>query len=184
MTPLLVSKMPLLNLPSYDVRFKAEGNRTLIFDPVRKKYVTLTPEEWVRQHIINYLVTEKKYPTSLISVEMPLKYAGLDKRSDLLVCDCNGQPLMLVECKAPEVTITEKVFEQTAIYNLAIKTSNSLSLGEDWKGVPYIMVTNGIQHYCLIAATKDSPARFLNEIPEYKELKNQILKSKSESNAQ
>ena len=149
--------MTTLNLPLYDVRYKAEGKRMLIFDSVRKKYVALTPEEWVRQHIINYLVTEKKYPVSLISVEMPLKYAGLDKRCDLLVSDRNGQPLMIIECKAPEVTITEKVFEQIAIYNLAIKAS-------------FIMVTNGMQHYCLIAATEGSPARFLNEIPEYGDL--------------
>ena len=151
--------MRTLNLPLYDVRFKTKGTRTLIFDHIRKKYVALTPEEWVRQHIINYLVTEKSYPASLISVEMPLKYAGLHKRSDLIVCDRNGLPLMIIECKAPEVTITEKVFEQIAIYNLAIQAS-------------YFMVTNGLQHYCLIAATEDSPARFLNEIPEYGELIN------------
>ena len=171
-----------LNLPLYDARIKAEGKRTLIFDPVRKKYVTLTPEEWVRQHVINYLVTEKSYPVSLISVEKPLKFAGLDKRSDLLVSDRNGKPLMIIECKAPEVTITQKVFEQIAIYNLAIKANNSLSCGEGWGGVPYIMVTNGMQHYCLIAATENSPARFLNEIPEYAELINQSLNPKPESN--
>jgi len=162
--------MRTLNLPVYDVRIKKEGKRTVIFDPVRRKYVALTPEEWVRQHIINYLVTEKKYPVSLISVEMPLKYSGLHKRSDLIINDRNGKPLMIIECKAPEVTITEKAFEQIAIYNLAIKASNSLFCGEDWGGVPYFMVTNGLLHYCLIAATENSPARFLNEIPEYGEL--------------
>ena len=150
--------MYALNLPQYDVRIKAEGRRTLIFDPVRKKYVALTPEEWVRQHIINYLVTEKDYPVSLVSVETPLKYARLDKRSDLLVSNRNGQPLMIIECKAPEVSITEKVFEQIAVYNLAVHA-------------PYMMVTNGMQHYCLIAATEHSPAQFLKEIPKYGEFR-------------
>jgi len=154
--------MPRLNLPSYNVRIKKEGGRLLILDPIRKKYVTLTPEEWVRQHIINYLVTEKKYPASLISVETKLKYACLDKRSDLLVCNRNGQPLMLIESKAPDVTINEKVFDQISIYNLIVQA-------------PYIMASNGVQHYCLIAATEHFPARFINEIPDYGELKNQLL---------
>ena len=146
-----------LNFPVYELRTKVEGKRILIFDSIRKKYITLTPEEWVRQHLINYLVIEKGYPASLISVEMPLKYAHLNKRSDILVNDCNGQPLMLIECKAPEIAISQKVFEQIAIYNLTIKA-------------PYLMVTNGLQHYCMAAATEDTPVRFLDVIPEYKEL--------------
>ena len=129
----------------------------LIFDGIRRKYVALTPEEWVRQHLIHYLVAEKSYPASLMSVETPLKYDRMDKRSDVLVHNRNGQPLMLVECKAPEVAITQKVFEQIAIYNLTIQA-------------PYLMVTNGLQHYCLTAATNSSPACFLNEIPEYEDL--------------
>ena len=146
-----------LNFPAFDVRTKTEGKRTLIFDSIRKKYVALTPEEWVRQHLIHYLITEKKYPATLISVETPLKYAHVDKRSDVLVHDRNGQPLMLAECKAPEVAITQKVFEQIAVYNLAIQA-------------PCLMVTNGLQHYCLTAATDSAPACFLNEVPEYGEL--------------
>ena len=129
----------------------------LIFDAIRKKYVVLTPEEQVRQHLINYLVTEKNYPAMLISVELPLKYAQLKKRSDVLVSNRNGLPLMLVECKSPDVSITQKVFEQIAIYNLTIKA-------------PYLMVTNGLKHYCMIAATEKSPVRFLDTIPEYGEL--------------
>ena len=146
-----------LNFPPYEFRAKANGKRMMIFDVIRKKYVALTPEEWVRQHLVNYLVTEKGYPATLISVETPLKYARLDKRSDLLVNDRNGQPLMLVECKAPEVAINQKVFEQIAIYNLTVKA-------------PFLMVTNGLQHYCLSAATDSSPSHFLKEIPEYSEL--------------
>jgi hypothetical protein len=146
-----------LNFPPYEPHTKAKGKRTLIFDGIRKKYVALTPEEWVRQHLIHYLIMQKKYPATLISIEMPLKYAGLDKRSDVLVHDRNGQPLMLAECKAPEVIITQKVIEQIAVYNLAIQA-------------PYLMVTNGLQHYCLTAATCCSPVRFLKEVPEYGEL--------------
>ena len=147
-----------MNFPSYEFRTKTEGKRTLIFDRIRKKYIALTPEELVRQHLINYLITDRAYPETLISVEMPLKYARLNKRSDLLVRDNNGLPLMLVECKAPDIAITKKIFEQIAIYNLTIQA-------------PYLMVTNGLQHYCMTAATESTPICFLKEIPDYKELK-------------
>ena len=146
-----------LNFPAFDVRTRTKGKRTLIFDSIRKKYVALTPEEWVRQHLIHYIISEKKYPASLISVETPLKYAYVDKRSDVLVYNRNGQPLMLAECKTPEVAITQKVFEQIAVYNLTIQA-------------PCLMATNGLQHYCLAAATENSPASFLKEIPVYEEL--------------
>ncbi len=149
--------MRSLNFPAYPIRTRSSGNKTLIFDGIRKKYVALTPEEWVRQHLIRYLTEEKGYPASLISVEMPLKYALMDKRSDVLVNDRNGRPLMLVECKAPEVAVTQKVFEQIAVYNLTIQA-------------PCLMVTNGLQHYCLAAATDAAPARYLDEVPEYKDL--------------
>ena len=149
--------MTALNFPPFDFRTKTEGKRTLIFDSIRKKYVALTPEEWVRQHLIHYIIYQKNYPASLISVETPLKYARVGKRSDVLVYDRNGQPLMLAECKAPEVAITQKVFEQIAIYNLTIQA-------------PCLMVTNGLQHYCMTAASESSPACFLGEIPAYEEL--------------
>ena len=129
----------------------------LIFDRIRKKHVSLTPEESVRQNIINYLTTEKGYPVTLMSVEMTLKRSGMGKRSDLLVYNSNGQPLMLVECKAPEVAITNKAFEQIAVYNLTVKA-------------PYLLVTNGIQNYCMAVATDTSPPRFLTKIPEYTDL--------------
>jgi len=146
-----------LSFPAFDVRTKSEGKRMLIFDGVRKKYVALTPEEWVRQHLIHYLVSQKDYPATLISVETPLKYACVEKRSDVLVSNRNGQPLMLAECKAPEVAIIQKAFEQIAVYNLTIQA-------------PCLMLTNGLRHYCLTTATDNSPARFLNEIPTYKDL--------------
>jgi len=147
----------VLNFPAIEIRTKTEGKLTLIFDVVRKKYVALTPEEWVRQHLIHYLVSEKGYPATLISVETPLKYARVNKRCDVLVSDRNGQPLMLAECKAPKVAITQKVFEQIAVYNLSFQA-------------PCLLATNGMQHYCLSAATESAPACFLNEVPDYAEL--------------
>ena len=150
-------KVTSLNFPPYEPHTKTDGKRMLIFDGVRKKYVALTPEEWVRQHLIHYLITQKGYPATLISVETPLKYARMDKRSDVLIYDRNGKPLMLAECKAPEVAVTQKVFEQIAIYNLTIQS-------------PCLMITNGLQHYCMTAATESSPACFLNEVPEYGDL--------------
>ena len=149
--------MRALNFPIFEVRTKTNGKRTLIFDGVRKKYVTLTPEEWVRQHLIHYLTNEKGYPETLISVETSLKYVHLDKRSDVLVYDCNGKPLMLAECKAPEVVLTQKVFEQIAVYNLTIQA-------------PCLMITNGLQHYCMAAISENLPLHFLDKIPEYEEL--------------
>jgi hypothetical protein len=151
--------LTVLNFPAFDVRTKAEDKRTLIFDSTRKKYVVLTPEEWVRQHLIHYLISQKTYPATLISVETPLKYAHVDKRCDVLVSNRNGQPLMLAECKAPEVVISQKVFEQIAVYNFTIQA-------------PCLLVTNGLLHYCLIATTEGSSVRFLNEIPNYEDLVN------------
>ena len=149
--------MKALNFPAFEVRTKTDGKRTLIFDGVRKKYVSLTPEEWVRQHLIHYLITEKSYPAALTSVETPLKYARMDKRSDVIVSDRNGNPLMLAECKAPEVALTQKVFEQIAVYNLTVQAT-------------FLMITNGLQHYCMTSATESLPACFLDEIPEYGDL--------------
>ncbi len=155
--------MTELNFPKYRVLIKNKEEKTLIFDSIRKKYVMLTPEEWVRQHLINYLVTEKKYPASLISVEMPLKYVRLNKRSDVVVFDCNGNPLMIAECKAPEVKITQSVFDQIFIYNGTIKTA-------------CLMVTNGLQHYCISIFPDGKPNQFLKEIPSYEELKGLCIK--------
>ena len=151
--------MTSLNFPQYEFRTKTEGGRMLIFDCVRKKYISLTPEEWVRQHLINYLSTAKGYPLALLSVEKPVRYTRQTKRSDLLVSDCNGRQLMLAECKAPKVSITNKVFEQIAIYNLKIHA-------------PFLLITNGIEHYCMSAATESAPTIFLKEIPDYDNLKN------------
>ncbi|MDR0715074.1 MAG: type I restriction enzyme HsdR N-terminal domain-containing protein [Bacteroidales bacterium] len=128
----------------------------MIFDSIRKKYVALTPEEWVRQHLIHYLTTEKQYPPSLISIETPLKYALTDKRSDLIIYNRNGQALLLAECKAPNVLITRKTFEQIAIYHQRVCAHT-------------LLLTNGLTHYC-VTVRPGQPARFLTEIPDFSAL--------------
>lgn len=146
-----------LNLPAFDHKIKREGPRTQIFDPIRRKYVVLTPEEWVRQHFINYLKVEKNYPYSLMKIEGGLKFNHQNKRSDILVYNLKGQPAILVECKAPEVKVTAAVFEQAARYNQQLK-------------VDYIIVTNGIGHYCSSINYLEGSFTFLEEIPEFDKL--------------
>lgn len=146
--------MQRLNFPSYPFRLKSNENKTLIFDIVRKKYVVLTPEEWVRQHVIFYLTQEKKYPLSLIAVEKQLKINSMVKRSDIVIFNPDGTPEILVECKAPSVNISQQTFDQIARYNLAMKST-------------YLMVTNGLNHYyCQIDEDKETYV-FLREIPEH-----------------
>jgi predicted type IV restriction endonuclease len=127
--------MTSLNLPSYNYKIKEIEGKTYIFDFIRKKYLVLTPEEWVRQHFINLLVSNYQYPKSLIKLEGGLKYNSLQKRSDIVVFDREGKPLLLVECKETGVKIDKKVVEQASRYNLTLKCK-------------YLVVTNGIQTFC------------------------------------
>jgi hypothetical protein len=147
--------MQKLNLPQYKFKLKSNENKTLIFDKVRKKYFVLTPEEWVRQHYVSFLIEEKKYPVSLIAIEKQLTINGLKKRSDILIFNTDGKPEIIVECKAPSVKITQETFDQIARYNLTLKAN-------------YLVVTNGLQHiFCKIDTLKESYI-FLPEIPDYK----------------
>jgi type I site-specific restriction endonuclease len=147
--------MQELNLPSYSFKLKQDKDKTYVFDAIRKKYVLLTPEEWVRQHIIQFVIQEKKYPASLVAVEIGLKYNQLQKRADVLVYNTSGKPLLLIECKAPEVKITQDVFHQIALYNMTYK-------------VAYLLVTNGLEHYCCVMDYANNTYQFLQDIPEYK----------------
>lgn len=146
--------MKELNLPYYPFKLKSDGNRYLIMDELRKKYVVLTPEEWVRQHIVQYLINFKNYPKALISLEKGLKVNDLLKRSDVLVYDSNTEPLLLIECKAPEVKISQDVFDQAARYNSVYK-------------VKYILITNGLEHFCAEIEHSNSSYKFLNDIPSF-----------------
>ena len=149
--------MQKLNLPSYNFKLKSNENQTLIFDIIRKKYVVLTPEEWVRQHVVMYLMEDKKFPISLIAVEKQLTVNNLKKRSDILIFSPDGSPYIIVECKAPSIKITQDTFDQIARYNLKLKAN-------------YLMVTNGLQHYFCKMDVEHKTYVFLKEIPPYTSL--------------
>ena len=147
--------MNRLNLPAFDYKLKKEAGKHYILDLIRRKYVALTPEEWVRQHVVQYILHEKKYPKSLVNVEKSLKVNGLTKRYDIVVFQPNGKIFLLIECKAPEVSITQNTFDQIARYNLSLKAE-------------YLMVTNGLNHYfCQMDFEKEEYV-FLKELPEFR----------------
>lgn len=144
--------MQALNFPEYTFNIKQESNNRYIFDEIRKKYLVLTPEEWVRQHVVKFLICEKKYPPGRIAIETGLKVHQTSKRSDVVVYNSNAQPFIVVECKAPEVKITQKVFEQIAAYNIQFKA-------------PLLFVTNGLDHfYCYIDLAKKKYS-FIKDLP-------------------
>ena len=113
--------MQKLNLPTYNFKLKSNEKHTLIFDNLRKKYFVLTPEEWVRQHFVQYLIDKKKYPVSLIALEKQLTINNRKKRTDILIFNANGNPDIIVECKAPHIKISQDTFDQIARYNLKLK---------------------------------------------------------------
>lgn len=147
--------MQQLNFPTYSFRFKSNENKISIFDSIRKKFVVLQPEEWVRQHCVHYLMAEKNYPQSLINVEKELIVNGLKKRYDIVVFNPNGSILLIVECKAPKITINQTTFDQIAQYNLALNAT-------------YLMVTNGLNHYYCQMDFDNERYNFLKDIPNYK----------------
>jgi len=148
--------MQKLNFPSYSFRFKNNQNKIAVFDDLRKKFIILTPEEWVRQHTVKFLEIEKNYPLSLINVEKQLKIAGLTKRYDVVVFEPQGNIHIIVECKAPKIKITQETFDQIARYNLSLKAN-------------YLMVTNGLQHYFCQMDYEKETYNFLNQLPEYRQ---------------
>jgi len=144
--------MTRLNLPAVDFKVKKSDGKVWIFDGVRKKYVVLTPEEWVRQHFVNYLIEVHDYPRSLFRIEGSLTYNTLQKRSDILIYDRAGKPWLLIECKSPSIKLTQRAFNQVAIYNMTV-------------GAPYVAVTNGMVHYCWLAPTPSDKGKFLEDFP-------------------
>ena len=146
-----------LNLPHYPFKITLKDSRHFIFDEIRKKHLVLTPEEWVRQHFIQYLISEKKFPRSLIQIEAGLNLNQLQKRTDIVVFSQLGERIMVIECKAPKVKITQKVFDQASRYNSIHKTN-------------WLVVTNGLQHcYAKIDHFNESFA-FVQELPLYTDL--------------
>lgn len=146
--------MVKLNLPNYSFKIKNRENKLYIFDIIRKKQVVLTPEEWVRQHFIHFLIEEKKFPKSLISVEKQLKINKLAKRTDILVFNQLGYPHIIVECKAPSIKISQDTFDQIAKYNLKLEAK-------------YLILTNGIQHYYCSMDHKNMRYQFLESVPDF-----------------
>jgi len=148
-----------LNLPQYSFRIKDKLDKKLIFDGFRRRWVALTPEEWVRQNFARYLTEEKHYPASLVAIERSLRMNQRDFRTDIVLFSKSGNPLIVVECKAPEVKISQQVFDQIARYNLDLRVS-------------YLIVTNGLTHYCCQFNQEQLSYTFLPEIPDYLELEN------------
>ncbi len=149
--------METLNLPKADLRLCTTGGRTMVLDPLRRKYVALTPEEWVRQHFIHFLITHKGYPAGLIANEMTITVGTTRKRCDSVVFGRQAQPLMIVEYKAPHIALTQKVFDQISRYNMRLHV--------DW-----LIVSNGLQHYCLRMDYTHRTYHFMPDIPAYIEL--------------
>lgn len=146
--------MEKLNLPEYDFRIQTEEGKQMIFDVIRKKFVVLTPEEWVRQNFIQFLKTEKNYPVSLMAVEKQIMVNGKQRRFDLLIYSRNGQPHLIAEFKAPNVKISQETFDQVVRYNMALK-------------VDRVVVSNGMQHFACEIDYKKNSYSFLREIPEF-----------------
>jgi len=146
-----------LNLPTYEIKIAQRGNKQLIFDFLRRKYVALTPEEWVRQHFVHFLVEHKGYPAGLIGNEVELNIGEKRLRCDSILYNKVAQPQMIIEYKAPQIKLQQKTFDQISAYNLLLK-------------VDYLIVSNGIQHICCRMDYENQKYCFLEDIPNYQEL--------------
>lgn len=146
--------MLLLNLPAYEAKIAVRNGKNVIFDTIRKKYVALTPEEWVRQNFVNFLIAHKGYPLSLLANEVLIKLNGTNKRCDTVLFQRDLKAKLIVEYKAPSVNITQDVFDQITRYNMVLK-------------VDFLIVTNGLNHYCCKIDYVTQSYVFLSEIPDY-----------------
>ena len=143
-----------LSFPNYEFRIKNKHNKKYIFDQIRKKFVLLTSEEWVRQNCIMFLINDKKIPKGLINVEKKIKVNSLTKRYDIIVYKSNGSVFLLVECKSPDIIINQKTFNQIAIYNYEVVSD-------------FLMVTNGIQNYYCSIDYSNQCYKFVKDFPKY-----------------
>ena len=149
--------MKQLNLPPYQIRVKEVNGRKQIFDVLRRKYITLTPEEWVRQHFIHYLIEHKHYPASLLANEVPLQVGEKNVRADSVLYDNQLRPRMIIEYKAPSIPLTQKVFDQISVYNLLLH-------------VDYLIVSNGLDTYICKMDYENQTYAFLETIPDYQNI--------------
>ncbi|MBQ9357324.1 MAG: type I restriction enzyme HsdR N-terminal domain-containing protein [Prevotella sp.] len=146
-----------INLPPYEIKMSERGGKRMIFDFLRRRYVSLTPEEWVRQHFVHYLVEHKGYPKGLLANELSLQVGEKRLRCDTVLYDTALHPRMIIEYKAPDIAITQRVFNQITVYNFLLH-------------VDYLIVSNGLQHYCLRMDYERQSCEFLSDIPAYGEL--------------
>lgn len=149
--------MQALNLPPYNISIRKHGNRDQIFDILRRKFVALTPEEWVRQHFVHYLTEHKGYPMMLLANEVQLRVGDKTVRADSVLYDNHLQPRMIIEYKAPTIKLAQKVFDQISVYNLLLH-------------VDYLIVSNGLQTYCCKMDYDNQKYLFLTDIPDYQKL--------------
>ena len=149
--------MESLNFPSINAPIKRSGGKLWIFEFIRKKYVVLTPEEWVRQHVLHYFVKELNYPKSLIAVEKGLVYNQLNKRADIVVFDREGKHWLVVECKAPHVEVNESTFNQASVYNAILKS-------------PFVSVTNGVHSFCYAVRWEEKQIELIRDFPIFPEV--------------
>jgi hypothetical protein len=148
---------PPLNLPVPDFTLQKQNGKPYVFDVLRKKFVCLTPEEWVRQSFLHYLIFHLQYPQGLIALEAPIKLNDNKLRSDIVVFDKQGNPAMLVECKAAHVEISQQTFDQVIVYNMKLNA-------------PYLIVTNGLKHFCFRQPTLGQEIEFFKNIPAYESI--------------
>lgn len=150
--------MTSLNLPQYNIKVRtAPDGSKQIFDPLRGKFIALTPEEWVRQHFVAFLINHKGYPAGLMANEVSLSLNGTSRRSDTVVYNSSAKPVVIIEYKAPSVKISQKTFDQIIRYNMVFQA-------------PYLIVSNGINHYCCHIDLKNRTYEFLPDIPQYQSL--------------
>lgn len=149
--------MIVLNLPPFDIKIAVKDGKNTVFDVIRRRYVALTPEEWVRQHFVHFLLEHKGYPQALMANEVQVQLNGTKKRCDTVLYRRDLTARMIVEYKAPDIAITQKVFDQITRYNIVLK-------------VDYLIVTNGLQHYCCRMDYERGSYNFLQDIPDYQSL--------------
>ena len=143
-----------LNFPEFDLSLKKEEGKVWIFDVIRKKYIVVTPEEWVRQHLIHYFISHLNYPKSLIKVETGLSYNKLKKRADVLVYDREGLPWLVAECKSSKERLSEETIRQVSTYNFTL-------------GAKYVVVTNGMAHFCVSVDQVSRRTSVLKDFPTF-----------------
>lgn len=151
------NKMYRLNLQQYEIKITKRNGKPFILDSLRRKYVSLTPEEWVRQHFVHFLIEHKGYPPSLLTNEVELRVGDKRLRCDSVLYNREAQPVMIIEYKAPTISLTQRVFDQISVYNMLLH-------------VDYLVISNGLQHYCCRMDYENNTYTFLTDIPNYGDL--------------